>query len=145
MDIFGAIAIALLLLLGRDQIKASNFTIGTFMAFIVGVFKLYDPVRKFALFNNSFQQALGASSSIFDFMDVSDEVKERPDALILPPFHSSISFRIVSFSYGENGEAPEVLRNSNLHVRKVAFVAFLGSISPRKSTVARTIPLLFRG
>ncbi|HTE89126.1 MAG TPA: ABC transporter transmembrane domain-containing protein [Terriglobales bacterium] len=51
MDIFGAIAIALLLLLGRDQINHRIFTAGTFLAFIVAVFKLYDPVRKFALFN----------------------------------------------------------------------------------------------
>ena len=29
------------------------------------VFKLYDPVRKFAIYNNNFQQALGASASIF--------------------------------------------------------------------------------
>ena len=36
-------------------------TEGTFLAFIIAVFKLYDPVRKFALFNNNFQQALGAS------------------------------------------------------------------------------------
>src|SRR5229473_6328705 len=143
MDIFGAIAIALLLLLGRDQIKASNFTIGTFMAFIVGVFKLYDPVRKFALFNNSFQQALGASSSIFAFMDVSDEVKERPDALILPPFHSSISFRNVSFSYGENGEAREVLRSINLEIRRGEVMAFVGSSGAGKTTLANLIPRFF--
>src|SRR5438445_4476117 len=65
MDIFGAIAIALLLLLGRDQINHRIFTAGTFLAFIVAVFKLYDPVRKFALFHNNFQQAGGASSEIF--------------------------------------------------------------------------------
>ncbi len=46
MDIFGAIAIALLLLLGRDQINHRIFTAGTFLAFIVAVFKLYDPVSK---------------------------------------------------------------------------------------------------
>ncbi|HTD24746.1 MAG TPA: ABC transporter transmembrane domain-containing protein [Terriglobales bacterium] len=143
MDIFGAIAIAVLLLLGRDQINTNKFTLGTYMAFIIGVFRLYDPVRKFALFNNSFQQALGASSSIFAFMDVSDEVKERPDALILPPFHSSISFRNVSFSYGENGEAREVLRNINLEVRKGEVVAFVGSSGAGKTTLANLIPRFF--
>src|SRR5213082_2266019 len=80
MDIFGAIAIVLLLLLGRQQIVHGLMTPGIFVAFIIAVFKLYDPVRKFALFHNSFQQALGASSSIFNFMDVNDEVQERPDA-----------------------------------------------------------------
>src|SRR5215471_6709052 len=77
MDIFGAIAIGLLLLVGRDQINKHVFTAGTFLAFIVAVFKLYDPVRKFALFNNSFQQALGASSEIFRYMDLEEEVREK--------------------------------------------------------------------
>jgi subfamily B ATP-binding cassette protein MsbA len=37
-------------------------------------------VRKFAYFYNSFQQAMGASSSIFGFFDTKDDVKERPHA-----------------------------------------------------------------
>src|SRR5271166_1147493 len=48
MDILGSIAIALLLLLGRNQINHHVFKEGTFLAFIIAVFKLYEPVRKFA-------------------------------------------------------------------------------------------------
>src|SRR5215469_16794711 len=59
MEIIGAAAIALLLWLGRDQIKRGAFTEAGFLVFIIAVFRLYDPIRKFALFNNSFQQALG--------------------------------------------------------------------------------------
>ncbi len=92
MDTFGAIAIALLLLLGRNEISRGAFTPGTFLAFIVMVFKLYDPVRKFALFNNSFQQAVGASSEIFKFMDTEDDVREKPGAKPLPAFSKSIVF-----------------------------------------------------
>ncbi len=80
MDILGSVAIALLLLMGRNQINHHIFTAGTFLAFIVAVFKLYDPVRKFAQFNNNFQQAVGASSEIFRFMDMEDEVREKPGA-----------------------------------------------------------------
>ena len=63
------------------------------------MFKLYDPVRKFALFNNNFQQALGASSEIFKFMDTEDEVREKPGAQPIPPFSRSIRFEDVCFSY----------------------------------------------
>ena len=66
MDFIGFVAIALLLLLGRTRIQQHAMTEGVFLAFIVAVFKLYDPVRKFALFYNNFQQAAGASSSIFN-------------------------------------------------------------------------------
>src|SRR2546429_3190164 len=128
MDIFGAIAIALLLLLGRDQINHHIFTAGTFLAFIVAVFKLYDPVRKFALFNNNFQQALGASSEIFTFMDTEDDVRENPGAKPLPAFATSIRFQDVYFSYAGDGDgAREILRDINLEVKAGEVLAVGGS------------------
>src|SRR5580698_5320910 len=117
MDIFGAVAIALLLLVGRNQINHHIFTAGTFLAFIVAVFKLYDPVRKFALFNNNFQQAIGASSEIFKFMDTEDDVREKPGAQALPPFATSIRFEDVAFSYRNDDDSRDVLHGINLEVK----------------------------
>ena len=77
MDTIGAIAIALLLWIGRNEIKSGHMTIGAFGAFIFLLFKLYDPVRRFATYYNSFQQAMGASSSIFSYFDTKDDVVER--------------------------------------------------------------------
>ena len=144
MDIFGAIAIALLLLLGREQINHHVFSSGTFLAFIVAVFKLYDPVRKFALFNNNFQQALGASSEIFKFMDTEDDVKEKPGAQPLPPFSRSIRFEKVCFSYQSEGEeGREILRDINLEVHAGEVLAVVGSSGAGKSTLVHLIPRFF--
>jgi len=148
MDIFGAIAIALLLLLGREQINHHVFSSGTFLAFIVAVFKLYDPVRKFALFNNNFQQALGASSEIFKFMDTEDDVKEKPGAKPLAPFSRSIRFENVYFSYqsssgSEDEEGREILRDINLDVRAGEVLAVVGSSGAGKSTLVHLIPRFF--
>jgi ATP-binding cassette, subfamily B, bacterial MsbA len=144
MDLFGAIAIALLLLLGRDQINARAFSAGTFLAFIVAVFKLYDPVRKFALFNNNFQQALGASDSIFDFMDAQDEVTERPAAVHLPLFQRAIRFENVGFSYGENGEiSREILRDIELEIHAGEIIALVGASGAGKSTLVNLVPRFF--
>src|SRR5207245_6930786 len=141
MDIFGAIAIALLLLLGRDQIAHGVLTPGAFVAFIAAVFSLYNPVRKFALFNNNFQQALGASSELFKFMDSEDEVREKPGAKLLPTFSSSIRFDDVSFSYEGNGDgAREILRNINLKVKAGEVLAVVGSSGAGKSTLVHLIP-----
>jgi len=144
MDIFGAVAIALLLLLGREQINHHVFSSGTFLAFIVAVFKLYDPVRKFALFNNNFQQALGASSEIFKFMDADDDVKEKPGAKPLPAFSRSIRFENVCFSYEqEEGEGREILRDINLEVDAGEVLAVVGSSGAGKSTLVHLIPRFF--
>ena len=143
MDIFGAIAIALLLLLGREQIVHGWMTPGIFVAFIIAVFKLYDPVRKFALFHNSFQQALGASSEIFKFMDVRDEVQEKPGALALPPFSKKISLESVRFCYESEGVQREVLRDIDLEVKAGEILALVGSSGAGKSTLVSLIPRFF--
>jgi ATP-binding cassette, subfamily B, bacterial MsbA len=144
MDIFGAAAIAMLLLLGRDRIAHHVFTTGTFLVFIAAVFRLYDPVRKFALFYNNFQQALGASSEVFRFMDIQDEVEEKPGAVRLPAFTDRIRFENVSFSYQENGEGSrEILSGIHLEVKSGEVLAIVGSSGAGKSTLVHLIPRFF--
>ena len=143
MDTFGAVAIALLLLLGRDAINHHVFTEGMFFAFVVGVFKLYDPVRKFALFNNNFQQAVGASSEIFRYMDIEDEVREKPGAKRLAKFSSSIRFSDVAFSYRDAEDSRNVLHGIALEVRAGEVLAVVGSSGAGKTTLVHLIPRFF--
>jgi ATP-binding cassette, subfamily B, bacterial MsbA len=143
MDIFGAAGIALLLLLGREQVKHGDMTPSIFIAFITAVFSLYNPVRKFAQFNNNFQQALGASSEIFKFMDIEDDVREKPHAKRLPPFAKTVQFDHVSFTYGSEGEDARVLHDINLEVRRGEVVAIVGSSGSGKSTLVHLIPRFF--
>ena len=144
MDVFGSIALALLLLLGRQKIVHNQFTLGGFVAFFAAVFALYNPVRKFALFYNNFQQALGASSEIFKFMDIKDDVREKPHARRLPAFARTVQFDHVSFTYGGEGEeARDVLHNINLDVRRGEVVAIVGSSGSGKSTLVHLIPRFF--
>jgi ATP-binding cassette, subfamily B, bacterial MsbA len=144
MDTFGAIAIALLLLLGREQIAHNQLTLGAFIAFVAAVLSMYNPVRKFAVFNNSFQQALGASSQLFKFMDTEDLVREKPGAKALPRFSSAIQFENVSFSYQADGEGSrEILHNINLEVRRGEILAIVGSSGAGKSTLVHLLPRFF--
>jgi ATP-binding cassette, subfamily B, bacterial MsbA len=143
MDIVGVVGIALLLLMGRARIAHNQMTPGVFVAFITAVFSLYNPVRKFALFNNNFQQALGASSEIFKFMDIEDDVREKPHARRLPPFAKTVEFDHVSFSYGGDGQDAHVLHDINLDVRRGEIVAIVGSSGSGKSTLVHLIPRFF--
>ncbi|HZQ95247.1 MAG TPA: ABC transporter ATP-binding protein [Candidatus Sulfotelmatobacter sp.] len=144
MDIFGAVAIAMLLLLGREQIAHNQLTLGAFIAFVAAVLSMYNPVRKFAVFNNGFQQALGASSQLFKFMDTQDLVVERPGARALPRFSQGIRFDDVSFSYQSDGEdSREILHNINLEVKRGEILAIVGSSGAGKSTLVHLLPRFF--
>jgi subfamily B ATP-binding cassette protein MsbA len=144
MDVFGAIAVALLLLLGRDQIAHNELTLGAFIAFVAAVLSMYNPVRKFAVFNNSFQQALGASSQLFKFMDTEDVVVEKSGARALPQFSQRVRFENVCFSYQSDGnDSREILRSINLEVRKGEILAIVGSSGAGKSTLVHLLPRFF--
>jgi subfamily B ATP-binding cassette protein MsbA len=144
MDALGSVGIALLLLLGRGRIQHHEMTAGSFIAFLVAVFTLYDPVRKFALFYNSFQQALGASEDIFKFMDAQDDVREKRRAQVLKGFQQEIRFEHVGFGYvGEDGSTTQVLHDINLEVRPGEVIAFVGPSGAGKSSLVNLLPRFF--
>ena len=143
MDTLGAIAIAAFLFIGRDQILRGRMTMGIFGAFIILLFNLYNPVRKFAYFYNSFQQAMGASSSIFLFFDTKDDVKERPHAATLKEFSQQVQFENVGFSYSTEQGEHQILHNVDLEVRAGEVLALVGPSGAGKSTLVNLIPRFF--
>ena len=143
MDALGSVGIALLLLLGRGRILHHEMTAGSFIAFLVAVFTLYDPVRKFAMFYNSFQQALGASEEIFRFMDAQDDVVEKRRAHVLKGFHKEIRFESVGFSYADEEQTTEVLHNIDLDVKVGEVIALVGPSGAGKSSLVNLIPRFF--
>jgi ATP-binding cassette, subfamily B, bacterial MsbA len=143
MDTIGAIAIALMLWVGRNEIKDGQMTVGVFGAFLFLLFKLYDPLRRFAFFYNSFQQAMGASASIFMFFDSEDEVKERPRARTLTRFRQSIKFQNVGFSYSTDEGEKQILHNVDLEVNAGEVLAIVGPSGAGKTTLVNLIPRFF--
>ena len=143
MDTVGAIAMAALLWVGRNEIKAGRMQLGAFIAFIFLLFKLYDPLRRFAYFYNSFQQAMGASASIFFFFDTEDDVKERAHASTLTRFRQSIRFEDVGFSYSSDEGEQQILHHIDLEVNAGEVLAVVGPSGAGKSTLVNLIPRFF--
>jgi ATP-binding cassette, subfamily B, bacterial MsbA len=143
MDALGSVAIALVLMLGRDRILHGGATVGSFIAFLASVIALYDPVRKMPTYYNSFQQAVGASQEIFRFIDEQDEVRERKKAIALKGFGGLIEFRDVRFGYERDGKPKEVLHGISLTVRRGEVVALVGPSGAGKSTLVNLLPRFF--
>jgi subfamily B ATP-binding cassette protein MsbA len=143
MDTIGSIAIALLLWIGRNEIIHGRMTAEVFITFIIALFKLYDPVRKFASFYNSFQQAMGASSSIFNFFDTEDDVKEKHRAVTLKKFQQTVRFENVGFSYSTEKGEHQILHNVDLEMRAGEVLALVGPSGAGKSTLVNLIPRFF--
>jgi ATP-binding cassette, subfamily B, bacterial MsbA len=144
MDIFGVVGIALLLNLGREQVKHGEMTLGIFVAFITAVFSLYNPVRKFAQFNNNFQQALGASpaKSSSSWTSKMTSAKSRaPRACPLSRRPSnSITSVLPMAAMGADARRPARHQPGSSPGEVVAIV---GSSGSGKSTLVHLIPRFF--
>ncbi len=143
MDLIASCAIALLLYLGRISIQRHEMTAGSFVTFLIAVFTLYDPVRKFAGLYNSFQQALGASEEIFKFMDAQDDVREKKRAVALKGFSGRVVFEGVGFAYSTEEETKPVLSGIDLTVERGEVIALVGPSGAGKSTLVNLLPRFF--
>jgi subfamily B ATP-binding cassette protein MsbA len=142
IDFFGALTIVGLLWYARDQIKANAMTPGAFTSFVVALLMLYEPVKRLAGIHNIFQQALGASQKVFEYLDRDQQVKEHAGAVKLARFEKSILFDGVSFHYPS---APQgfALDSVRLEVKAGELVALVGPSGAGKTTLANLVPRFY--
>ncbi|MCD6359437.1 MAG: ATP-binding cassette domain-containing protein [Armatimonadetes bacterium] len=142
IEFFGALTIVGLLTYARTQIKAGVMTSGDFATFVIALLMLYEPVKRLAGIHNVFQQALGASQRVFEYLDAQKMVVDRPGAAALERFERAIEFDRVSFQYpsAPNGFG---LRNINLEVRRGEVVAVVGPSGAGKTTLVNLVPRFY--
>src|SRR5215469_9569334 len=139
MDLLQPVVISLLLLYARDKIRHEQMTIGLFVAFVYALFKSYEPVKRMGAVYQQFQQAQGATTQVFAYLDMKEEERDAADAIELPAFSSQIEFDSVSFSY----DSAPVLRDISFMARKGDVVAFVGSSGAGKTTLVNLIPRFY--
>jgi subfamily B ATP-binding cassette protein MsbA len=140
MEVLGAITIAGLLFYERQLILHHMQTTGGFIGFLYVLLKSYEPVKRLTGVSNAYQQAIGASEQVFQYLDSRPEMVDKPGAVTLPPFQHEIVFDQVEFDY-EDGIP--LLRDINLRIPKGEVVAIVGTSGAGKTTLANLIPRFF--
>jgi subfamily B ATP-binding cassette protein MsbA len=124
--------------LGREVISG-HLSFGVFGLFIGSLLSLIRPFKKLSQVNSLNQQALAASSRIYEVLDRQPAVVEKADALELPPIKDSVVLENVSFSYEEN----KVLDGVSLKVKTGEVAAIVGPSGVGKSTLIDLIPRFY--
>lgn len=142
IEFFGALTIVGLLTYARNQIKVGAMTTGQFTSFVIALLMLYEPVKRLTGIHNIFQQALGASQKVFEYLSRSEEVRDRPGARPLERFEHSIVYDRVSFRYpsSPNGFLLEDIR---LEVRRGEVLAVVGPSGAGKTTLVNLLPRFY--
>lgn len=142
IEFLGAITIVGLVTYARTQISQGTMSTGEFTSFVIALLMLYEPVKRLVGIHNIFQQALGASQKVFEYLDSDIQIAEKPDAKELRRFANSITFEDVSFRYPN---APEgfLLDGISLEVKAGQIVALVGPSGAGKTTLAALLPRFY--
>jgi len=111
----------------------SHMPVSNFVTLIGSTLLLYIPVKKLSKVHVSIQKALGATTKIFQLLDVAPTIQDAPDAPSLKRSRGAIDFDEVTFTY--DLKRPPALRRVSLHVEPGKTYALVGASGAGKSTV----------
>jgi subfamily B ATP-binding cassette protein MsbA len=110
-----------------------------FIGFLAVFSMIIQPAKNFSNGITSLQRGTASAKRIFDIVDLEPAIKDKPNAVVLAEFNSSIEFNNVSFAYGTE----EVVKNINLSIPKGKTIALVGPSGGGKSTLADLVPRFY--
>ena len=107
-----------------------------FIAYIGLFYQIINPLKNLSGAFYNMQKGSSALDRINRLMNVENTITEKAHALPINDFREVLTFKNVSFAYGEK----EILKNISFEVEKGKTVALVGASGAGKSTVADLIP-----
>ena len=142
IEMVSAIVIVALLYYARLQIQNHALTPADFASFIVALMLLLQPVKRLVGIHNIFEQALGASQRVFEYLDHAEEIVQKPAAPKLAGLQHGIHFDNVSFHYPSASNGFHIV-GIELEVKAGEVVALAGPSGAGKTTLANLVPRFY--
>ncbi|MFO8174142.1 MAG: ABC transporter ATP-binding protein [Longimicrobiales bacterium] len=144
IELFTAVALALILWSGGASILEGTVTVGVVAAFLQYARRFFRPIQDLSEKYNLLQGAMASSERIFKLLDTEIDIMDPPEPRSLPtPTRGEIEFRDVWFAYqdAESGKPDWVLKGISFRVEPGQKVAIVGHTGAGKTTL---INLLMR-
>ncbi|CAM4097572.1 ABC transporter ATP-binding protein [Corallococcus exiguus] len=126
---------------GGWRILHQKLTLGELVAFISYLTFLLMPLMTLGFFAASMSRASASAQRLFELLDTTVEVADRPGAVPLPPLQGRIELRDVRFRYA--GSDREILRGVSVTLEPGQLVAVLGTTGSGKSTLINLLPRFY--
>ena len=124
---------------GYFAIKA-GLSVGTIVAFVAFLSRLYGPASALAGVQVQIVSALAVFERIFEYLDMQPEGAEKPAALVLGAVRGQVAFEDVHFSYTPERTA---LNGISFSIEPGQMAAFVGPSGAGKTTITQLVPRFY--
>jgi ATP-binding cassette subfamily B protein len=115
-------------------------TVGVIVAFVQYLARLYGPASALVGVQVQVVSAFAVFERIFDYLDMTPEAPQKPDAISLGVARGAIAFESVRFKYTEDRF---VLDGVSLRAEPGQLVALVGPSGAGKTTIANLVPRFY--
>jgi subfamily B ATP-binding cassette protein MsbA len=135
------IAPIILIIYAGYQVLLGHITVGTMVAFVGYIDRLYSPLRRLVNSSTTLTQSFASMDRMFEFFDEPYDIVDAPNAIDCKEVKGDIVFEHVTFAYHKN-ERP-VLRDISFSVKAGETIALVGMSGGGKSTLVSLIPRFY--
>jgi subfamily B ATP-binding cassette protein MsbA len=138
-EFLGVVMVAMIVWYGGNLIISNQpdaLSTSQFIAYIALFSQVMRPAKALTDSFSGIHSGIAAGERVLDLMDTKPELTNKPDAIALESFDTSLTFENVSFNYGDK----QVLKDINLNIEKGKTVALVGPSGGGKSTLMDLIP-----
>ncbi|MGH2559173.1 MAG: ABC transporter ATP-binding protein [Thermomicrobiales bacterium] len=139
--LLSGLTLAAVVWLGGYRVMTGVISIGTLVAFNRYLTLLNEPIRWLGFVVQRVARAIASGERIFEVLDTTPAIAERPDALDLRPMRGEVVFEDVVFSYA--GSRRQALDGVSFQARPGETVALLGPTGGGKSTIINLLPRFY--
>ncbi len=140
MGLFTSLAPAIVYWYGGHRVLGGEASLGTVVATASLLGRMFQPVNQLMSINLTLISSLALFERIFDYLDLEQEIADRPAAVALTDVRGEVRFEDVTFGYRKD---TPVLSGISFTIPPGKFGALVGHSGAGKTTTAYLLPRLY--